>query len=170
MDSTFQKARKWWRHASSSQKALAVVAAGAVLGSTYGSSDQRKTYRLFISHSWGHNDEYYRLVDYLNEARGFTWENLSVPEHDPVTDAALRRRLRDQIKPASVVIILAGLYASHSDAIQMEIDIAQSLEKPIVGVRPWGNQRTSVAVRAAADEVVGWNTQSIVDAVRRHSP
>lgn len=61
-----------------------------------------RTYKLFISHSWSYNDDYYRLVDYLNDAPNFDWKNLSVPEHDPVSDADLRRQLRKQIQPASV--------------------------------------------------------------------
>lgn len=127
-----------------------------------------KTYKLFIGHSWSHNDDYYRLVDYLNDTPNFDWQNLSVPEHDPISDADIRRQLRKQIKPASVVLILAGMYASHSEAIQLEIDIAQNNVKPIVGIRPWGNERTPRAVKRAAKEMVGWNTSSIVKAVRRH--
>lgn len=127
-----------------------------------------KTYELFISHSWSHNDDYYRLVDYLNDASNFDWHNLSVPEHDPITDAEIRRQLRKQIKPSSAVLILAGMYAHHSDAINMEIDLAQYYDKPIVGIRPWGNERTPEAVTSAAAEMVGWNTSSIVDAIRTH--
>lgn len=127
-----------------------------------------KTYKLFISHSWSYNDDYYRLEEYLNDASNFDWENLSVPEHDPVTDSQLRRQLRNQIKPASAVLILAGMYADHSNAIQMEIDIAQNYDKPIIGIEPWGSQRVPTEVKEPAVEMVGWNTQSIVDAVRRH--
>lgn len=127
-----------------------------------------RTYKLFISHSWSYNDAYYRLVEYLNDAPNFDWQNLSVPEHDPVSDADLRRQLRKQIKPASVVLILAGMYANHSNAIQLEINLAESYNKPVVGIRPWGNKRTPRAVRRAANKMVGWNTTSIVDAVRRY--
>lgn len=127
-----------------------------------------KTYKLFISHSWSYNDDYYRLVEYLNDASNFDWQNLSVPEHDPITDAEIRRRLRKQIKPSSAVLILAGMYVRHSDAIQMEIDLAEYYDKPIIGIRPWGNERAPQAVKDAAAEMVGWNTSSIVDAVRRY--
>ena len=43
-----------------------------------------KTYDLFISHAWKYNEDYYRLVDMLNNAPNFKWRNYSVPEHDPV--------------------------------------------------------------------------------------
>jgi len=43
-----------------------------------------KTYRIFISHAWKYNADYYRLVKMLKNAIYFSWQNYSVPEHDPV--------------------------------------------------------------------------------------
>ena len=53
--------------------------------------------------------------------------------------------------------------------IQTEIEIATRYQKPIIGVRPWGQERIPQAVQDAADEMVGWNTYSIVSAVRRYA-
>ena len=47
-----------------------------------------------------------------------------------------------------------------------EIDLAKVLGKKIIAVEPWGAQRTSEIVKNAADEIVGWNTASIVKAIR----
>lgn len=71
------------------------------------------------------------------------------------------------MKCASVVLILAGAYATHSKWINKEIEIAKELRKPIVAVEKWGSERSSEAVKEAADETVKWNIQSIVDAIRR---
>lgn len=128
-----------------------------------------KTYRLFISHAWNYNDEYYRLIDMLNKAPLFNYANYSVPEHDPLPMRQLHGALYDQIRPVNIVIILSGIYVSHSDWIQAEIDIASELDKPIIGITPLGNTRMPQAVQDVADEIVGWNTGSIVDAIRRHS-
>jgi len=68
-----------------------------------------------------------------------------------------------------VVLILAGMYAAHSDWIQFEIEFSQLLSKPIIGVRPWGAERVPQAVQDAAAEIVGWNTDSIVSAIRKHA-
>ena len=84
-------------------------------------------------------------------------------------DAALTHALRRQIRPVNCVLILAGMYAAHRKWIQKEIDIAQELAKPIVGLKPRGQQRVPTAVSNAANEMVGWNTQSIVRAIRVHS-
>ena len=47
--------------------------------------------------------------------------------------------------------------------------VAENYSKPIVGVIPWGGERTLVRVRGVADAMVRWNTQSIVDAIRIHA-
>jgi hypothetical protein len=127
-----------------------------------------RAYPVFISHAWKHNDEYYRLAKMLDEAPNFKWRNCSVPEHDPL-QGDLEEGLRKQIRPASVVLILAGIYATHSDWIQFEIDFASGLDKSIVGLKPWGSDRIPANVDAAAAEMVGWNTSTIVDAIRRHA-
>ena len=77
--------------------------------------------------------------------------------------------LRNQIRPVNCVLIISGMYAAHRKWIQAEIDIAQSYAKPIVGIRPWGSQRIPTVVQEAAHEMVGWNTSTIVKAIRTHS-
>lgn len=131
-----------------------------------------KTYDMFISHAWTYNDEYYRLVNMLNEADYFKWRNYSVPEHDPKdtkTKKALEEALRRQVRPVNIVVILAGMYATHSDWIEFEIEFAQAIEKPIIGIKPQGQERIPKVVQDAALEMVGWNTSSIVAAIRRQA-
>jgi len=131
---------------------------------------QLHRYRLFISHAWKYNDDYYRLIQYLDAAPNFLYANYSVPEHDPIdagNNKKLAEELRQQIRPVEVVIILGGMYVAYSDWIQFEIDFAKHLNKPILGVKPWGAARMPQAVQNAADEIVGWNTPTIVNAIRR---
>lgn len=133
---------------------------------------QRETYDLFISHAWRYHDDYMRMVNLLNEAPSFSWRNYSVPRQDPLHAGhteALKQDLRKQIRPVNAIVVLAGIYATHSGWIQFEIDYARDLGKPILGVRPWGSERISQAVREASDEIVGWNTSTIVGAIRRIS-
>ena len=132
-----------------------------------------RTYNLFVSHSWSYTDAYDRLVDLLDKRSHFPFRNYSVPKDDPVhsagSDSKLREAIRNQMIPCHVVLIMAGVYATHSRWINEEIELAQSFytPKPIVAVRPWGNTRVSQTVRLAADTIVGWNTESIVAAIRR---
>lgn len=53
--------------------------------------------------------------------------------------------------------------------IQREIDIAVEYGKPIIGIKPWGQEKIPQAVAKVAKEIVGWNTDSIVSAIRKHS-
>lgn len=129
-----------------------------------------RTYRVFISHAWKYSDDYYRIVRLLNDAPNFSWQNYSVPEHDPLDDEEeLKEGLRKQIRPVHIVVILAGMYANHSDWIEFEMDFADLIDKPMIGVRPWGQQRVPKEVQDRVREMVGWNTTSIVSAIRKWS-
>jgi hypothetical protein len=127
---------------------------------------------MFISHAWSYTDEYHRIVGLLDSAANFSYYNYSVPKADPVmvrSETALEEALRRQIRPVHAVLILAGMYVAHSRWIQFEIDFARVIDKPIIGVVPWGGQRTPTAVTNAADTMVAWNTASIVLAIRQYS-
>lgn len=135
-----------------------------------------KTYDLFISHAWFYSKGYNRVVELLNDASNFTWRNYSVPEHDPVVDPntdvgrrKLTNELDQQIRPVNCFLVIAGMYASYKYWIQKEVEIAQSYGKPVIGLIPWGQERTPSYIQEAADEMIGWNTSSIVSAIRTHS-
>ncbi len=132
-----------------------------------------KTYNLFISHSWTYANQYYRLFNLLRRRGYFEFRDYSVPPDDPIhhadTDTQLRQAIRNHMTPCHVVLILAGVYATYSKWINIEIDLAQKgfiAAKPIIAIRPWGNERISEPVRLAADRIVGWNTESVVRAIR----
>lgn len=126
-------------------------------------------YRLFISHAWRYSDRYQRVIEFLNGANNFSYRNYSVPidkRFEKMTVAQLEDEIRDQIRPVQCVLIASGMYIAHSAWIQFEIDFAKSLGKPILGIRPWGSVNTPTAVSTAADQMVGWNTNSLVTAIR----
>lgn len=131
-----------------------------------------KTYDLFISHSWKYNDDYYRLINLLSKANNFTYRNYSVPMHDSLdtaTDKELYAALDRQIKPVNIVIILAGMYSHYSKWIEKEIELAQSYKKPIIAIKPSGQEMTPLKVTLISKTVVSWNTDSIVQAIRTYS-
>ena len=131
-----------------------------------------KDYRLFISHSWAYGDAYEKLVKFFNEHPNFAWINYSVPRNDPIHTAAndkqLYEAIKAQIKPVNCVVILAGVYSSYSKWIDKEIKISKTeFCKPIIAVEPWGAERTSVVVKNNADEIVKWQSTSIVNAIKK---
>jgi len=130
-----------------------------------------RTYSIFICHDWEYSADYNRVCDFLDKAQHFLWENLSVPEHDPLdTDEMLQKNLRDQIRPADVMLVLAGMYTAHSGWMDWEMAFAWRIGQSIIGIKPWGNLQLPVVVQNNAVEIVGWNTESIVSAIRYHAP
>lgn len=133
------------------------------------------TYNIFISHAWKYSEHYNKVVTWLNEAQAegqFTWKNYSVPEHNPLIDpntsagkTTLKKELKEQISPASKVIVLARMYAAHSDWIEFEINTAVDKNKYIIGVKPWSQERIPNIVTNNSDVMVGWNKKSIIDAI-----
>lgn len=127
-------------------------------------------YNLFISHSWSYSDAYNKLTSLLDNANYFTYKNYSVPKDDPIhnanNDKELYEAIKQQIRYASVAIILAGVYSSYSKWIDKEIKIAEELGKPILAIEPWASDKTSLKVKNAADKIVKWNTDSIIRAIR----
>jgi hypothetical protein len=135
-----------------------------------------KTYNLFISHSWTYSDAYDRLVQLLDARPYFSYKNYSVPKDDPIHDApnsgALYDAIKQQMSSCHIVLVLAGVYSTYSTWIKKEIKIAQSeftTPKPIIGIKPWAQANVSSVVSDAAEEIVAWNTESIVNAIRAHA-
>lgn len=129
-------------------------------------------YNIFISHAWKYNSEYYNLEEMLNNAPYFTWKNYSVPQHDALdtkTDRELEEALKRQISPCSCVLIIAGMYYNYRTWIQKEIDIAKMYKKPIIVVRPRGQERMPSELLSDSFYRVNWSTNSIVEAVRNYS-
>jgi hypothetical protein len=131
------------------------------------------TYNLFISHSWAYSDAYEKFISLLNNRGYFSYKDFSVPKTDPIhtngTDKQLYDAIYNKIYLCNTVIIMAGVYSSYSKWIDKEIQIAKkgfTVPKPIIAVEPWGSERTSKIVTDSADLVVGWNTESIVNAIR----
>lgn len=130
-------------------------------------------YNLFISHSWSYGDQYNRLVALLNAAPNFEYRNYSVPKDDPIHDAPydwqLRAAIKEQMSHASCVLVLAGVYSTYSKWINIELDLARTgfnIPKKIIAIEPWGAEKTSSVVKANADEIIKWQTSSIIKAIR----
>ena len=131
-----------------------------------------RRYYGFISHAWRYNEEYNRLAAMLKTALFFDFYNYSVTSHDPLTPRTLRAlgpALENQMRNAQVVLVIAGMYVAYREWIDFEIAYAVRTGKPIVGIRPWGAEVIPQAVSRNANIMVGWNTDSIVSAIRAYA-
>ena len=137
------------------------------------------TYQIhvFISHSWAYSNHYDTLEDWIFRQKwrlgqaSLVFLDFSVPKNDPIhdapTDRALREAIFNQIRRCHVIVIPLGMYANYSKWIKKEISGADHYAKPILGVNPWGQERKSSVVAAAAKETVGWNSKSLVGGIWR---
>lgn len=138
-----------------------------------------RDYNIFISHSWEHDDDYERLIGLLNEEPCFkgNYKDYSVTKDEPILtksgdklqDSNLKKKIDEQIRLASVVLVPAGMYATYSGWINEEISIAKNYEKPIIAIKPYGAKRLPTSVIKNAIETVGWNGSSIVEAIKKHA-
>ena len=131
-----------------------------------------RNYHIMISHSWDYDKHYRTIKEWLDNAPYLDWTDYSVPFTRPITANGvneLKQKISTRISLCSCVIILSGMYVAYSDWIDYEIDTAVVKGKPIIGVRPWGQERVPQKVHDNADTMVFWNSASIVDAVRRYS-
>ena len=123
-----------------------------------------QTYNAFISHSWDYHQDYEKLKEWLGTSN-ISIRDYSIPiekKLDVSGNRELKERITARIGSASVVIILAGMYANYSDWIDYEINEAIRMHKSILGVYPRGQERTPIKITSAANVMVHWNSESFV--------
>lgn len=129
-----------------------------------------RNYNIFISHSWAYNNDLKNLRTLLNNRGYFNIEFEEATPDEPINSTNseyIKRRLREKIRKADIVLGIAGIYASYSDWMEWELDTAISNDIPIVGVIPQGQERISQVVFSRSKEDVRWNTESIVNVIRK---
>lgn len=131
-----------------------------------------KEYKIFISHSWQYTDTLEALRNLIN-ARGYFSATYEESTRDkPINsddEGYVKRRLAQKIANSDVILVLAGVYASHSSWMQWELDKAIELGIPVIGVIPRGQDRISTIVSTRSVVDIKWNTESIVSAIRMYA-
>ena len=131
--------------------------------------NKNNTYPLFISHCWDYNDAYYKIEGWIKDS-DIKWKNMSIPAHDPKqthSDKKLEEMI-DNIRNSSLFIIIAGMYISQENRtwINKEIKIAQKYNKPILAIKPWGNERTPTIIQNVANKLVNWQNSSVISGIK----
>jgi hypothetical protein len=128
--------------------------------------------RLFVTHLYMPDESYYRVFEYLESQPNFFYKNLANPENLPRSKEkeAIREDLRRQMTDAEVVVVLSSLYLRDQTSIEYQCLYAQSCDKPLVVLEPFGTTEPVPAkLRELADEVVPWNGREMADAIRRQA-
>ena len=130
-----------------------------------------RDYHILISHSWTYSDQYDTIEYWLNSTNYFEWSNYSVCNNplNTKTDAELKQALTNKIAACSCVVVVSGMYASYSKWIDYEINEAIRFGKPIIGLRPWGQERVPSKILNNATKMVGWNRDSLISAIRQYA-
>ncbi len=132
---------------------------------------QRNPIKLFVSHAWEDDEDYFRVFEYLESDHNFYYQNFSTPDKYPTGDReAQREDLRKQIAPVEIVIVPSGLGRKHGDLILFQMNYAKASDKPVLMLEPYGSQMPiPKALRDLADEVIDWDKRRLVDAIRRQA-
>ena len=128
--------------------------------------------RLFVTHLFAPDESYFRVFEFLESQPNYFYLNLATPEKPPRSKEkeAIREDLRRQMTDAEVVVVLSSLYLQDPVSIEYQCLYAQSCEKPLVVLEPFGTSEAVPAkLREMADEVVAWDGRQMADAIRRQA-
>lgn len=129
-----------------------------------------KIYHIFISHSWKYSHHYDTVRKWIDDSN-ITVSDYSIPENkafSQISKNKLKFELFQQIERASVVVIIAGGYVAYSEWLKFEIDIASQLHKPILAIKPFGNDTWPTALQSCDNvSYVNWNSNSFITALKR---
>jgi len=129
-------------------------------------------YKIFISHSWSYPQDIENLKSLLSNRGYFNVAFQEATQNEPINSQNayyIKQVLANRISDSNIVLGIAGIYASYSDWIAWEMETAAAKKVPIIGIVPYGQERISATVTNHSVEDVRWNTESIIDAIRRHA-
>ncbi len=130
---------------------------------------EKNPIRLFVSHLFAPDEEYFRVFEYLESAPNFFYKNVSAPEDPPRArdPASLQEALRLQINEAEAVLLLSKLYARAPSLTEFQAVYARSAQKAVIVMEPFGADKSvPPRLKQLGDCVVGWNQREMTDAIK----
>lgn len=113
-------------------------------------------WKLFVSYPKD-CDDYNTFMSRLESAtEAFKWEDVTDMTETGYTEA---------IADCDALIVLSGLWEENKELINKHINFAESFQKAIIIIRPYGAEEIPEELQDVATKVVGWNTACIVDAI-----
>ncbi|SDX74716.1 MTH538 TIR-like domain [Lutibacter oricola] len=128
---------------------------------------REKKPRIFVSHSWEHNNDYNKLINGF-EKQGFQYYNNSISiekNDDSKNSKEIETRIKNHLLYARCLLVLAGEY-SNNYWIKKEVEIAKSLGKKIIAVKPWQSKQIPKYIENSADEIIGFNPKAIIEQIK----
>jgi hypothetical protein len=128
--------------------------------------------RIYAVHGWQKDEDYVRLFEYIESAGSFYYRAVSDPgARSPLGDGVAARRtlILEALKDAECVVCTAETWDQFRDWARMTLDMAAALDLPIIAIEHFGPKNMDVRLSAQAAAAVGWDSRSIVDAIRREA-
>ncbi|WP_338378749.1 TIR domain-containing protein [uncultured Flavobacterium sp.] len=127
----------------------------------------RRKPRIFVSHSWKHNKDYNNLIKGF-EKQGFDYYNHSISiekAEDLKNEREIENKIKNHLLYSRCLLVLGGSY-SNQYWIKKEVEIAKSLGKKIIAVRPWNTNNIPKYLENSADEIIGFNSKAIIEKIK----
>jgi hypothetical protein len=131
---------------------------------------------FFTSHSWAHGHHRSGLHALIAPewVKGVDYHDFAIPREHPENvedDRELALIIRNRLSYSDVLLITAGMYATRSAWMTLEVTMALALGIPIIPIAPQGQERLPrIATSFASCDVVRWNGQSIRTAILQSLP
>ena len=128
--------------------------------------------RVYAVHGWQKDEDYVRLFEYLESADNFFYQAVSNPDMTSSQGdgvAARRTLVGEGLKQAECVVCPAGSWEQFNDWARFTVEAARALDLPIIAVEHFGPKNIDIRLKGHATVTVGWDSRSIVDAIRREA-
>lgn len=123
---------------------------------------------VFVSHYHEDEENIKRMKDLLGKDYSIRNYSVTSDKYNNATNKDyIKSMLRPLIKHAGTFICLIGPNTHDSEWVNWEIEQALKQGKRIVGVYLWGAKNSDIppALEDAADAMVGWNHDTILNAI-----
>jgi hypothetical protein len=128
--------------------------------------------RVYAVHGWQKDEDYVRLFEYLESADNFFYRAVSNPDlTSPQGDGVAARRtlVGEGLRQAECVVCPAGTWEHFNDWARFTVEAAHALDLPIIAIEHFGPKNIDIRLKGHATLTVGWDSRSIVDAIRREA-
>ena len=131
---------------------------------------EENPYHIFVTHLFQPNEDYQRVFEYLESRDNFFYVNSSSIEKMPTSGGpdAIKEELREQIRPAEVVIMPISIFDLNQDLVRFQMDVAQAFKKPLLAVKAFGETvALSREVIDRCDDIIEWNDRTLINAIKK---
>ena len=133
---------------------------------------QENPVRIFVTHCFSQNDDYFRVFEFLESSPNFFYKNVSNPDAVPAAGGleALKDELRNQIQLAEIIIVLASVLEQNRDLLIFQLNAAQANDKPLIALERYGLVGDLPAeVKDRCNAVAPWNERMMIDLILREA-